>query len=244
MKPVPANSVAILVPFRDRGGDPLRAANLERAVHHWTLFPAPVIIVDDGRTGTAPFCRSAAYNRGAAQTDADILVYTESDMLIHYDQIDKAAALAAESLGLVVPFTERRELSAEDSHLVRALKKSPPKCVPHNCTATNYGCINVVSRASLQAIGQWDEKFSGWGHDDCAMWIAFNIAAGPTRFVEGPAYHLHHQPPGDGPPADKAAIMANARRMEIYCNAKTPEQIRHLTAGGRGLSRNWRGQLQ
>lgn len=150
MKPVPVNSVAIIVPFRDRGGDPLRAANLERVVHHWSLFPAPLIVADDSRTGDAPFNRSAAYNRGASQTDAHILIYTESDMLIHYDQIDKAIAMATERVGLVVPFTERRELNAEDSELVRTLKKAPPNCEHYERIGNNYGCINIISRPTLQ----------------------------------------------------------------------------------------------
>lgn len=235
---------AIIIPFRDRGVDPLRAANLERVIHHWSLFDGEVIIADDGRSGAAQFNRSAAYNRGAARTEADMLVYAEADMLIHYDQIDKAVRLAGEKPGLVVPFTHQKKLSPSDSERVRALKISPPSCtpMPHPFGETNnYGCINVLSRATLQSIGRWDEQFEGNAHDDCAMWQAFTVAAGPTRWVDGPAYHLFHFE--SVRPQDKAATQRNYRRMQIYCQAKTPEQVRHLTAGGKSLSRNWRGKL-
>lgn len=265
--------VAIIIPFRDRGLDPLRQANLENVLWHWDLYRAPVIVTDDGRTGNSPFCRSATYNKGAAQTDADILIYTEADMLIHYDQIDKAVALAAEQPGLIVPFTRQKKLSPRESEQVRAgiapihfdcpLSQPKPDHGDGNCPTCgflfstacrrlvggepdNYGCINVISRETLNAIGKWDELFEGNAHDDCAMWHAFNIAAGPTRFVQGDAYHLYHTESvgPDTSPEDKAATERNYRRMQTYMQARTPEEIRHLTAGGQNLSRNWRGQLR
>lgn len=116
--------------------------------------------------------------------------------------------------------------------------------------STNFGCIGVVSRRSLELVGGYDEKFLGHGHDDNAMWQAFNKAAGPTRWVDGPAFHLYHLDfdPVTSPDAshitaeDRAAQERNYRRMQQYCFAKTPEEIRHLTAGGEGLSTSWRSR--
>ena len=75
------STVAIIIPFRDRGIDPLRVANLKRVLQHWDGLGITVHVVDDGRAGNAPFCRSAAYNHGAAITQADILVYVEADVI-------------------------------------------------------------------------------------------------------------------------------------------------------------------
>lgn len=236
-------SVAVIIGFRDRGADPRRQENLKYVVNWWGPLGAPVFVVDDGRTGGAQFNRSGAYNRGAARTDADILIYAEADMLIYYyPQIHEAIRLAREAPGLVVPFTQRRELTPEDTDLILQGAATVSGCEPASVQDANYGCINVLSRETLTAVGCWDEAMDGWAHDDCAMWLAFEKAVGPTRFVDGPAYHLYHDTlTGD---ADKSATERNYRRMQLYTQARTPEEIHHLTAGGKSLSRNWRGQLR
>lgn len=228
--------VAICIPFRDRGKDPLRQENLRRILAHWSDFGAPVTVTDDGRSGDEQFCRSAAYNRAAQHSDADVIVYTESDMLISFDQIRKGIRLAAKKPGLVVPFTQYRYLSRIDSHKVRDHGGDPSSYRPEHVidNGRSIGAINIVSRATIEAVGQWDETFSGSWYDDRAMHIAFNITAGQTRWVDGPAYHLYHLPGWKGShlsAADKEATAANKRRYELYEYAGTPERIRQLTAG-------------
>jgi len=113
------DSVAVVIPFRDRGIDPRRAANLKRVVGQWQAYNFAPMIVSDGREGSAQFNRSAAYNTAARHLDAQVLIFAESDMLISPSQITIATAMAVESPGLVVPFTEYRYLSAKDSVKVR-----------------------------------------------------------------------------------------------------------------------------
>jgi hypothetical protein len=107
-------TVAVIIPFRDRGTDPLRAANLTRVLEWWSGFGRRDHHRQRRTQGDAQFNRHAAYNKAAAQTDADILAFVESDMLIDFTQMDEAIDMAA-TPGLVVPFTERHELGAEDS---------------------------------------------------------------------------------------------------------------------------------
>lgn len=224
---------SVIIPFRDRGTDPLRKANLTRVLEHWAGWD--VHVVDDGRTGNAQFNRHAAYNQGAALTTADILIYAESDMLIDHDQIRQAIA-AAQQPGLIVPFTERHELNSQDSEQVRAHTVKP-----HTCTAQvvkpkprRIGAINVISRDTLTAVGQWDEQFEGCWWDDRSMHIAFDLCTAPTRWIDGPSWHLYHLPGYQGSHltgADKVATARNKRRWQRYTQARTPEQIRQLTAG-------------
>lgn len=227
-------SVAVIIPWRDRHIDPLRPANLARVVAHWRQYPSVTLITDDRREGTAQFNRSAAYNRGARETDADILVFTEADILIDFDQIDQAIVLARQAPGLVIPFSEFLALSAEHSQEIRA-----GRCDPHNCVAPvvkgyrgSIGAVNVMSRRTYDLVGGYDEQFEGAWYDDDAMLIAFNICAGPTRWVDGPAYHLHHFSGGHGKhlsAEDRAATARNRARLARYRRARTPEQIRALT---------------
>jgi len=230
-------NVAIVIPFRDRGMDPLRPANLRCVIQHWDSCDVPVWLSDDGRVGDAQFNRSQAYNRGAWFVDADVVVFAEADMLVPYNQIQQAVAMAAAAPGLVVPFIQYRYLTPEDSGLVRAHDIEPGDCIPESImdNGESIGAINVVSRETLDAIGQWDEVFEGAWYDDVAMKIAFEVCAGPTRWVDGPAWHLWHKPGLGGSQLteeDKAATARNKGRLELYRQASSRERIRELTAGG------------
>jgi hypothetical protein len=226
---------AVIIPFRDRGTDPLRKANLERVLQHWDKFDATVLVTCDGLTGDGQFNRSKAYNRGANTLWSDVLVFTESDMLIDFQQIRDAIYHARSHPGLVVPFTEYRYLSPEDSERVRAHTVNPQDCTPEwvvDHKRGGNGAINILSRETLNLVGQWDEHFEGNGWDDRAMRRAFDICAGPTRWITGPAYHLHHLPGWKGDhltDADKTATQRNRQRYRQYKLARTPQRIRELT---------------
>lgn len=229
-------SVAVIIPFRDRGTDPLRSANLTRALEWWSSFAADINVVSDGLSDGAQFNRHKAYNQGASQTNADVLVFVESDMLIAFDQIDKATALATKTPGLLVPFTERHEFGPEESASIRDHTKQPTECHAEviKPKPRRTGAINVLSRETLRLVGQYDETFEGNWWDDRSMHIAFDMCAGPTRWIDGPSWHLYHLPGHEGAHLtreDKAATAANNRRWQMYRECTTPEQIRALTSG-------------
>lgn len=235
-------TAAIVIPFRDRGHDPLRSANFRRVLNHWEWFGPPpvvqaqVLVVSDGRSGDEQFNRSAAYNSGQAQTDADVLVFYESDMLVPHSQIAAAIELAAATPGLVVPFDTYRALTEKGSKKVR-LGYVSPEWADTELEMTKghaVGAVNVVSRQTLQQVGGYDESFAGSWYDDNAMRLAFEMCAGPTRWVPGPGHHLFHLPAHTGThlsDADRETTERNAQRYELYKQATTPERIRELTAG-------------
>lgn len=227
-------TVSVIIPFRDRGTDPLRAANLKRVLTQWASFGTEVLVVSDGGTGTQQFNRHRAYNRGAKQASGDILVYAESDMLIRFTQIDEAITLAEELPRLVVPFTERHELNDTDSMLVREHRANPEVLTADiiKPKPRRIGAINVVSRQALNLVGGWDEAFTGCWWDDRSMHLAFDMCTNPTVWVDGPSWHLWHLPGYQGQHltgADIAATARNKRRYVQYAKARTPDQIRALT---------------
>lgn len=228
-------TTAVVIPFRDRGLDPLRLENLTRVVDHWAGYGCDVVLTGDGRTGDEQFNRSAAYNRGIADTDAEVLILAESDLLISPAQIDRAVEMAIDSPGMVVPFSWFMALSEADSVLVRnhELEPSLGNSTPIKGHRGSIGAINVLSRDTYELVGGYDERFEGAWYDDDAMKIAFDVAAGPTRWVEGSAYHLYHLSGGRGAhlsAQDRAATARNRERFKLYQQARTPEQIRELTA--------------
>jgi hypothetical protein len=231
---------AVVVPYRDRGRDPLRAANLQFVQRYVeSLDIGDVLVVDDGRSGDDQFCRSRAYNLGGQATNADVLVYYESDMIVPRSQLTEAIALATQQPGLVVPFNRYHGLSRPDAERVRAgadpSQFEPEVVIPNrNRSWLRTGPLNVISRQTLQAVGRWDEQFAGSHFDDRAMNRAFEVCCGPTRHVDGTAYHLWHVPGWTGSHLtveDKAATTRNRRRFARYQRAHTPDQICQLTSG-------------
>lgn len=246
-----ALSVAILVPWRDKG-DLWRRHNLDVVLNHILGAPSTrfhrteLYVSSDGREGSAPFNRSAAYNEGIRlHPDVDVFVFHEADMLIDHTQLHQAVQAATAQRGLVVPFDTYNYLTCEDTERVHVRQADPSACEPEYVMANgrSNGAVNVVSAATMAAVGQWDETFEGWGFDDRAMATAFEIATGnPTRYISGLGVHLWHMPgwstesrfhggAADVPPHEHAATLANERRYRQYCNARTPERIRELTAG-------------
>ena len=224
--------VAVIIPFRDRGRDPLRAANLKRVLEHWEPFQTPTVATD-GLTGDAQFNRHHAYNQAIQASDADVFVLTESDMLIDFTQIEQAIALAQDG-GLVVPFTQRHEHGPRDSERIRNHQAQPQDCKASviKPKPRRTGAINVITRDTYNKVGRYDPSFSGCWWDDRSMHIAFDICAGPTQWINGPSHHLYHLPGYEGShltAEDIAATRANRRRFGSYQRARTPEQIRQLT---------------
>lgn len=238
-------TAAILIPFRDRGRDPLRAANLKRVLEHWEWYGPPpeingvVTVVDDGGTEDEQFNRSRAYNMGTAATTAQVLVFHESDILLPRHQVAQAVEMAAAAPGLVVPFDVYRALTPQDSVTMRAHKLFAGQAEADLVMTGGHaiGAVNVVSRATLELVGGYDENFAGSWWDDKAMERAFAMCAGPTRWVPGPAYHLYHQPGHTGEHltvSDRVHTAANELRWRRYEAADTPAQIRELIGEGRG----------
>lgn len=231
-------SVAVVIPFRDRGNDWRRHANLNRALEHWAKAGIYAHVFDDGRSGDEQFNRSACYNRAVRELKADTFVFSEADLLVPIVQIDQGIELAQQSLGLVVPFSHFMAMESDDSERVRAHCISPAEAFAQQVREpyTSIGAVNIVSRESVEAIGQYDEGFEGAWYDDDAMNIAFTVCCGRyTRFVDGPGYHQYHLPGAQGEhltDADRAATAANQARFERYRHSHmTPTRIRELTAG-------------
>lgn len=229
---------AVVIPFRDRGRDPLRSRNLDAVLEHWERdHDTTAHVFSDGRSGDAQFNRSAAYNRAvAALPDVDVFVFTESDMLVDAEQIEQAVGVALAQPGLVVPFTEYRFVDETHSDHYRA-GLVPYQTLPFTRQISHgrsIGAINVVSRAALDLVGRWDESFDGAWYDDIAMCHAFAVCCHPTRWVKGSAYHLYHAPSGSGDHRtedDVRATTRNQARSSLYQAARTPEQVRQLTLG-------------
>lgn len=244
--------ISVIIPFRDRGIDPRRAANLEVVQAWWYAHGFDPRVVDDGLEGDAQFNRHRAYNRAIERFPrTDVFVFTEADMLIHSRQIIDAISLAAGKPGLVVPFTQYRYLSdeqtaglrdayhdaetyelaswwslaPEESHSVFQWK---PESTMDN--GRSIGAVNVVSRETLQITGGFTEATRGNWYDDRIVEEGFAFLTGhPTRFVEGPAVHLYHLPGWTGDHLTDEDRRATAHNKALLLSMRVDIRFRRRT---------------
>jgi hypothetical protein len=222
--------ISIVIPWRD-SGDPHRRNNCEYVIDYYTsLDIGPVIVASDGND-SGPFNRSAAYNRGYEQVTTDVVLWNEADALIPRAHVTAAALLATSAPGLVIPFTERREL--DQAATQRVIEGQDPFDQPAYAVMpdrTSIGQAGVTSRRTMDLIGgRWDESYSGWGFDDNAAHHAFWHCAAPARWIDGVGVHLWHpHATHTATPEDAAATQANAARWEHMRHITDPDELRRL----------------
>lgn len=224
--------VVMVVPWRD-GGNDHRRINCAWLVDRYRDAGLRVIVSDDGAE-SGPFNRSAAYNRGWREAgDPDAIIWNEADCFIPLPQLEDAMRLAVQAPGLVLPYTERVELTEAGAELVRNTngglvveRKHVERAFPNGIS---IGQCGVTSRETMRAVGQWDEHFAGWGFDDNAMHLAFDRLAGPTRWVQGVGWHLWHPLAyGRVSPEAKARTDANRVRYQAMVATQDPAALRAL----------------
>lgn len=230
--------VSVIIPFRDRGLDPRRGANLDVVVAWWYAHGFDPRVIDDGLSDDAQFNRHKAYNRAVSLfPETDVFVFTEADMLIHPGQVWRAAVEADEAPGLVVPFKQYRYLSDTTTEDLRErfydspLPKlsdwwSQPVPSPESVFALepesvmdngrSIGAVNVVSRRTLEVTGGFTEATSGNWYDDNIIEEGFAFLTGrKTRFIDGPAVHLYHLPGHKGDHLTDADKRATAHNLHL-----------------------------
>lgn len=230
-------STRVVIPFRDRGTDPRRAANLEVVMAWWWAHGYTPMVQSDGLEGDAPFNRHRAYNRAVSgNPDTDVFVFAEADMLIHPRQIELAVQQGHRALGLVVPFTRYRYLSDSTTGILRdSYHDMEPKDIADwwgrgvddafsvfqfNPESTmeggkSIGAVNVVSRETLKVTGGFTEMTHGNWYDDNIIEEAFAFLAAPTRWIEGPAVHLYHLPGHKGEHLSEQDRLATERNKNL-----------------------------
>ena len=208
--------VQVIIPWRDRGIDPRRSANLDVVLGWWWAHRANPYIASDGGNGADQFNRHRAYNAAVERfPETDVFIFSEADMLVPIPQIEKAVQQALAGPGLVVPFTQYRYLSDETTGRLRdyyhdskqsdlaawwglsSYNESSMFGMDAESTMDNgrsIGAINVVSRETLERTGGFTEETEGNWYDDNITEEGFAFLTNPTRWVEGPAVHMYHLP--------------------------------------------------
>lgn len=184
--------------------------------------------------GDAPgetFNRSASVNVAARKAGRwDVALVGDADTVQQVSAVHEAAEVV--STGLVVPWTHRIKLSQEGTE---KLARHGPGAVTDwdrdkrdTTRPWGGGATVVVSRTTFEAVGGFDEKFTGYGNEDLAFRAAIETLVGPTQRTAGLVWHLFHKPaPRVG--TSRAATPENQLRWNLYRRARSdPAAMREL----------------
>jgi len=204
--------VAVVMPWRNMGC-PIRKRLAKFCKRWWQDQGVDVIVASDD---DAPhFNVSQARNRGAAQSDADVLVFVDADTLVTPDQFWAGCYLAQQSGQVVLPYSEHRRL---DSHATQqVIDGGWPKDAGRVWNNHVSGVV-IVPREAWERV-RFDERFVGWGAEDRAFWAAACTLLGEHDRLPGASMHLWHpKSPDRAAPDDdprRAANLELGRRYKL-----------------------------
>lgn len=164
-----------------------------------------------GNSEHTPYNRSAARNDAFAQSSGDMLLVADADTVFNVAQIVRAITLIREAgAAWVIPYDgadrhpDRRGIGRYYNLSQRATvflienadpgqhveEPNHPEAWDHKITS--WAGLLMLPRSAWEAVGGYDESFTGWGYEDNAFRAALDHRVGPYARVKGEAGYVMH----------------------------------------------------
>lgn len=180
-------------------------------------FPVRVVRLAGDRLPLAE-----ARNRAAESAAGDRLLFLDADCIPSARVVGAIERALDEADGLICPealylgpddargaWTEADLRAAGRPHPARPFPETGLR--PESNPGLFWSLAFGVRRATFQALGGFDETFSGYGGEDTDLGFSARRAGVPLLFLGGaPVFHQHH-PVSDPPVEHLADIVRNAR---------------------------------
>jgi len=190
------NDISIIVPYKPDGG--YRDMNWSWIKRRYScLMPNAEICI--GNDNSEPFSKSSSINKAANFASGDILIIADADIL--FDPIQVEAALNnLSSYAWITPFVNRIELGEKDS--MELISKDPNVDIEnisfsdYKITQPGVGSICILKHEAFDIVKGFDERFKGWGGEDCAFEMSLETLCGQRYQPPGSKiWHLYHPQP-------------------------------------------------
>lgn len=257
----------IILTYRgDQSGS--RYANLLAVLSFLAETPEwPVIIVEQAPTPTlseplphpkcsivfaynpGPFNKAWGLNVGARRSNANVLLFTDADLLIP-GMLPRTVEHCLRHTQVVKPYRQVLDLTAEaterllagDSDALHQMGSVASSRQSSGETAPLCGGAFAIRRAAFMQLGGWDERFKGWGGEDDALSYKIQRARLSTlEFDDTVALHLFH-PRSDDRAADSVNYATNLVLLERYHRYDQPqfERLQEVQAQAMGRNEKYR----
>lgn len=201
--------VTVCIPWRPT---PDRIAAYERVRTWWTDHGYKIVTGDSNRR--KPFNVAAARNN-AVRKCSGVVIVADADTIP--DETALTAAIESCAGMVVYPFDKYRYLTPESVDL------PIDDVIVEREFASSVGGMFVTTTGTYWRLGGQDERFSRWGHEDNAFWLAADTLAFVRR-ISGTVYAFGHEADRDLSPENPGMA-----RRELYRFAHgRPELMREL----------------
>lgn len=150
-------------------------------------------IFQESNGGKEGYNRSAAFNLGAKNSNGELLLLHDNDMLVPALYCHDILKLAHEGYEVLNAKRFVFYLNRRDTRMVISSIKNLVLCTPlHVVQNLEAGGSMAITRESYIRIGGMDENFVGWGGEDNELWKRCTIL---RRWIWGyaPIIHLWHE---------------------------------------------------
>ena len=229
---------AVVLAYRDIGCPHRQAACAYVLEHVWKSYD--IHVCDSGQQ---PFSRAGSFNQGALQSDADVLVFADADVVPEEAAIENAIRHAYVLGTTAYPYREYIRLGAtatlvletEHSQATDMMVRADPRWAEWK-QMNSVGGVFVVRRDLYLEAGGCDPRFVGWGFEDVAWSAVSATLLGDHVREDGSLLHLWHPwDPHSGPAektgAEREVYAANVSLCDRYTAAiGNAEAIRAVRA--------------
>lgn len=187
--------VSVIIPWRSDHGERERIFNW--IIERWKkIYTFPCIEIIYGDSGDEIFNRGKSRNILADAATTDLLIFADGDTIPTKAYIDQAILIARYNQWAIAYDVERYyNLSSTASEVL--LSGKPFACIPepiegnYDHKITSFSGMFVILKEDFNNV-RYDERFTGWGHEDVAFFIKATAILGDPKRVQGFVSHLYH----------------------------------------------------
>lgn len=177
-------------------------------------FPAKHIFTKSNM----PFNRSWGFNVGLKNTNSDIVVFTDCDLIMEPNSFISAIK-KIEEYDMVSPYSSVVDLNPEESQLqMESIFRinRPGRGETDHQKINICGGITIFRKEAILRVGGWNEDFWAWGAEDDYQTIKVNFFLRSYE-QKGRCFHLYHD--RDAPDQKwyqrNLQILQNAKKMSM-----------------------------
>ena len=179
-----------------------------------------------------PFNRSWGFNVGLKNTNSEVVVFTDCDLIMDPQEFINAVKMTTE-YEMVSPYSSVVDLQPNESDLpMESIFKidRPGRGETDHQTVNICGGITIFRKESILRIGGWCQDFIGWGAEDDFQTIKVeNFLSSYEQ--KGRCFHLYH----DREAPDQKWYQRNLQLLQKYKKLNKNELVNLINNSNKTL---------